>query len=44
MKHVSELPFQRPEILELVVNMSAARELDIQLSHTFLVRVSEVIE
>jgi len=40
---VSELPFQRQHG-ELVVNMKAARELGIQLSHTFLARAAEVIE
>ena len=41
---LSELPFQRPEHLELVVNMAAARELGIELPHAFLARASELVE
>ena len=40
----SELPFQRPDHAELVVNLKTARDLGIQLPHAFLARASEVIE
>jgi putative tryptophan/tyrosine transport system substrate-binding protein len=41
---LSELPFQRPEHVELVVNLRAARELGVHFSHAFLARASETIE
>jgi putative tryptophan/tyrosine transport system substrate-binding protein len=40
----AELPIERPAVLELVVNVRAARELGIELPPEFLARADEVIE
>jgi putative ABC transport system substrate-binding protein len=41
---VSDLPFQRPQHIELVVNMRAAEQLGVSLPHSLLFRADEVLE
>ena len=41
---ITDLPFQRPEHVELVVNARAARDLGVHLSPAFLARASDIVE